>query len=100
MILLNRFVPSSKADTADYPIKIGIEVDGPAIAVLIHFLQEYNAKVSIGNSYHFDELQAHVMDALRTRDRVILTLWVFTAEQVFEVLMTSQARLTAFDVRF
>lgn len=97
---LNPFVPASKADTADYPVEIDIQVDGPGVTVLIHHLQVFNGKVSVGNLYDFDSLQYFVNEAVRNRGSVILTLWLFNSNQVMEVLKNTQGRLTAFNVQF
>ncbi|WP_028880885.1 hypothetical protein [Terasakiella pusilla] len=100
MSSLQPFNPASKNDIAGYAVEIGIEIDHPGVSVLIQYLHDYGGKVSVGRTYGFDDLQYYVNEATRNRGSVILTLWLFNANQVMEVLMATQARLTTFDVLF
>jgi hypothetical protein len=98
MTSLNPFIAISESEVSAYPVKITLDLDTPSISVLIHLLNQYGGKVSIGDTYQFEELQWYVKDTLKHRDCVALVVWVSSLKDAMDIIMLTRSHLTAYEI--
>jgi hypothetical protein len=99
MSSLTPYMANSETDISCYPVKITLDLDAPSISVLIHLLDQYGGKVSIGDTYQFEELSWYVKDSLQYRHCVELVVWVFNLKDAMDIIMLTRSHLTAYEVR-